>query len=346
MLTAARARGSKAMRCNSIRGKDRLDGIVPVVEDWHAKMCFLEVCHIFVSNMLQLIFHLLQMVWKRLYKIASVSNGGTLYQLRNLLNRRNVTKQNMSACEEFFILVVEAHILVAAMETFNMTSLNDEPSTPLLPSGCTELTPNQRKEVLILAVKDMLHRFVDIEIPPFPSQSKGTSDTGTTNHEHDAGSDTENDIEGDITDHIHEYAKEVLSLSLLYLEFCDAIKEGDGHRIIRCWRFFLPLFKASKRTNYSKEAFILLAQHDLLFSPRMEHQLLWSRTINTVGRPGRNIACDMHMEHLVCQCKAAMGVLGPNVTREASISHTGKSVGFIMEVVDSFDASNNVKQDW
>lgn len=44
MLTAARARGSKDIRTNSIRGKDRLDGIVPVVEDWHAKVCFLEVC--------------------------------------------------------------------------------------------------------------------------------------------------------------------------------------------------------------------------------------------------------------------------------------------------------------
>lgn len=52
MLTAARARESKAIRSNSIRGKDRLDGIIPVVEDWHAKLCFLEVKHISLHNII------------------------------------------------------------------------------------------------------------------------------------------------------------------------------------------------------------------------------------------------------------------------------------------------------
>lgn len=42
-LTAARVRGSKRVRSNSQRGCDRLEGLVPVVEDWHAKGCFLTV---------------------------------------------------------------------------------------------------------------------------------------------------------------------------------------------------------------------------------------------------------------------------------------------------------------
>lgn len=44
MLTAARARESKSIRSNSVRGKDRLEGVIPVVEDWHTKLCLLEVC--------------------------------------------------------------------------------------------------------------------------------------------------------------------------------------------------------------------------------------------------------------------------------------------------------------
>lgn len=43
MLTAKRARGSKHIRSNSLRGKDRLEGLIPVVEDWHAKVCLLGV---------------------------------------------------------------------------------------------------------------------------------------------------------------------------------------------------------------------------------------------------------------------------------------------------------------
>ena len=40
-------------------------------------------------------------------------------------------------------------------------------------------------------------------------------------------------------DGVCEYAQEVLSLGLLYMEFNDAIREGDGKRILRCWRYFL-----------------------------------------------------------------------------------------------------------
>ena len=43
LLTAKRARGSQYTRSNSLRGKDRLEGFKPVVEDWHAKMCFIGV---------------------------------------------------------------------------------------------------------------------------------------------------------------------------------------------------------------------------------------------------------------------------------------------------------------
>lgn len=42
-MTAACARGSQQIRSNSTRGKERLEGLVPVVEDWHAKLCLLEV---------------------------------------------------------------------------------------------------------------------------------------------------------------------------------------------------------------------------------------------------------------------------------------------------------------
>ncbi len=43
-MTAARARGSQRIQSNSERGKDRLEGLQPVVEDWHAKACLLGVC--------------------------------------------------------------------------------------------------------------------------------------------------------------------------------------------------------------------------------------------------------------------------------------------------------------
>lgn len=86
-------------------------------------------------------------------------------------------------------------------------------------------------------------------------------------------------------DGVLEYAQDTFTLGLLLMEFIDAIGEGDGCRIMRCWKFFLPVFKSVKRTNYSVEAFTLLAQYNYLFSPRMAAQLAWSRTVNIHGHP-------------------------------------------------------------
>lgn len=42
-LTAKRARSAIRIRDNSIQEIDRLKGFIPVSEDWHAKVVFLEV---------------------------------------------------------------------------------------------------------------------------------------------------------------------------------------------------------------------------------------------------------------------------------------------------------------
>ena len=42
-LTATRMRGAQRIRGNSETGADLFDGLLPVAEDWHAKVCLLEV---------------------------------------------------------------------------------------------------------------------------------------------------------------------------------------------------------------------------------------------------------------------------------------------------------------
>lgn len=44
-LTVARCRAAQIVRRNEIHPTKQLRGLLPVVEDWHAKQCFLEVCH-------------------------------------------------------------------------------------------------------------------------------------------------------------------------------------------------------------------------------------------------------------------------------------------------------------
>lgn len=54
-LTVQRATGSKKERNNEDRGIDRLEGLIPVVEDWHTKVVVLKVITIHTIFLISLI---------------------------------------------------------------------------------------------------------------------------------------------------------------------------------------------------------------------------------------------------------------------------------------------------
>ena len=48
------------------------------------------------------------------------------------------------------------------------------------------------------------------------------------------------DIEND--DMIHNYACEVITLGMIWANYYDAIREGDGHRIMQILKYLLVIF--------------------------------------------------------------------------------------------------------
>ena len=136
---------------------------------------------------------------------------------------------------------------------------------------------------------------------------------------------------------------QVMSLGLFYLEYSDAIKEGDGDRIMRCWRYLLPIFWNSGRKNYANEALIMLYQHDYALSKRHAAQLKWTRCINVHGRRGRNIPADLHLEHLNRMVKEAINGLGSNKS-EQTIQRVSKALGTKVPILRNFDQDNNVPE--
>ena len=145
------------------------------------------------------------------------------------------------------------------------------------------------------------------------------------------------------TDNVRAYACNILSSGLLYMEFVDAIREGDGSRLIRCWKYFLLHFKVSHRTNYAVEAFVLLAHQKFFLSPRMAMQLTWNRTVNIHGSHGKNVPCDLHMEHLNKEAKQRLAGLGSNITNE-SVSRVGRSIKITIEITKQFAKENQIKE--
>ena len=137
-------------------------------------------------------------------------------------------------------------------------------------------------------------------------------------------------------DGVYLYAIELLSLGLLWHGFHDAIREGDGERILRYWKFLLVLFKSTNHRNYAKEAVNLLFQYYYKFSEREQAQLLWSSCINTRGLPGYNIPCDLFMEHLNRRLKTVIRAMKSNVN-STTIEKAGKAIASVNHVCQQFE---------
>ena len=217
---------------------------------------------------------------------------------------------SLAAANDFLSIITTCHILAATMKLFGMEDLNAIPVDENVNENTWMLPDKDRKKILILLCRRVVDTYTnfkfDIQSPPEPSD-----------------------------DHINAYAVEVMSLGLFYLSFKDAIKYGYGVHTLRCWKYFIPIFKASDRRNYSIEAFLTLYQYHFMLSPRQAHQLVWSRFINTRGLPGHNIECDLHMEHLNRICKNSIKGMGANKTEKA-IQRAAKAIGKSSAVVDNF----------
>jgi L1 cell adhesion molecule like protein len=239
-----------------------------------------------------------------------------------LINRSNVVKKplkSFDACEDFLLLTVQCHIIVAAMKMLKMKSLDAIPSSQYAPDGINTwiLPDGEREKLLNQITDDFVAMYVDISY----------------NSPHDTSSNN---------DMVHLYAKQVLSLGCLYMEMKDAVREGDGLRVLRCYRYLLPIFNSSQRKNYSIEILNFLVQHDYSLSERQASELIWSRFINTHGRPGKNIPNDLHCEHLNRLCKTAVRGLAANKTPEC-ITRVARAIGTISPVLENFDADNGVR---
>lgn len=137
-------------------------------------------------------------------------------------------------------------------------------------------------------------------------------------------------------DGVFDYACAVLNDGLLLMEFRDAIHEGDGDRVLRCWKFLMLYFRVAGHTKYALEAFTFFAKVNGVTSPRLQQQLLWSRFVNSKGGKGKNIPTDLHMEHLNRMLKDVITGLGANIS-ESSIMNASKSLNAIALLTETFD---------
>lgn len=149
-------------------------------------------------------------------------------------------ESDFNASEDFFTLVVRCHIISAAMQYLEMESVSDVPVHRKLSDDLRIKDNDTRMDVLKSVVDEIVLLYVNLE---------------TSFCDDELGNEQKQD------DKYQSYASDLLSMGLFCFEFVDSIKEGDGQRILRCWRYLLLIFKAAKRKNYSIEALNLLCQY-------------------------------------------------------------------------------------
>ena len=210
----------------------------------------------------------MQVIWKQLYDkdTAGRAQKGSLYQLQTVVRRTSVPAEpasNMNSAEAFLEDALSAYVIAAACSVLDIRDAKDflekEVDLPCFQS-LDELATN------------VVEKFTDIA--SYGDQCSSYSDE------------------------VRRYTTDIMTLSLLWAAYHDATREGDGQRVIDIWRHLLLIFRLSKRSNYAQEAATLLTQIEYLASPRMKQQMMYSRFVNTHGIVGKNVPCDLHMEHL------------------------------------------------
>ena len=137
------------------------------------------------------------------------------------------------------------------------------------------------------------------------------------------------------SDDLFEYSCSHLGLGLLLHDADDAIKEGDGARLVRIWDFLIYVFRINGNTKYALVSLRLKAARLALLSPQRAHQLIWNRFVNTSGQIGRNISRDLRLEHINKVMKMLIKSQGfQNITDE-NVTEISKSVNAMENLVKS-----------
>ena len=140
------------------------------------------------------------------------------------------------------------------------------------------------------------------------------------------------------SDDAFNYNCSLLTDSFLFFNFLDAIKEGDGARILRQYKYFMLYCKAdgSHSTKYALECLYQFFLVYALLSPRDSERFTWNRSVNNTGQKGTNIPLDEDTEHSNNFIKQGIKNLGPNLTEGAvkRLSHAEKSSRSILGKLD------------
>ena len=249
--------------------------------------------------------------------MKSCKNHGTLGYFCSMLGRMpnaNNPKKDMNACTDVLFTVLKGHYVAYACKILQLQDPTADCHTVDSLEGKSRETKLAFLEKLSL---DVINNFSIIEDAVCGYKINGTKDDA------------------------YDYAKTFCHFASLALEFKNGWEEGDGDRVIRCWKLFLLHFRAdSTRSKYAWEA--LRLQFQLVHLPSsLSHQLRWERFVNMHGGKGNNIPCDLYNEHMNKAFKEIISHIGANLT-EKTAQTAARSVTTLSKIKSVFDEQSGI----
>ena len=145
-------------------------------------------------------------------------------------------------------------------------------------------------------------------------------------------------------DYLYNYHSAKLTFGLILSDINDAIREGDGDRLIELYKMALPIYYSQGKTKYQYTTLLLLVKTEALLSKLQAFRLKWNRFCNTKGRKGHNISLDLRLEQLNNLLKAFLKVLGSNLS-QLSAQRVACCLDVLEAILESIDKDCNMHKE-
>ena len=239
-----------------------------------------------------------------------------MYAARNFFKAHNVSSHPMkdvNGSVEFLSKYTDSLIVCAVLEHFGMDDVDSEPTKNVYDKDTMEPTEYVRKQLNLIVDTFAIHEGPDFTAEPSKlvcphCKKEYLQLQGLRKHMKNKHNSSGTAVESSTgkEDSIFNYSCAALSMCLLWKDFEDARKHGDGERTIRLYKFLMLYFKLANKTKYTYHSLRLLAQVKCILSPRLSHQLIWNRCVNNVGHEDTNSEVDRENEHhnrvFKCEC--------------------------------------------
>ncbi|CAH3178659.1 unnamed protein product, partial [Porites lobata] len=138
-------------------------------------------------------------------------------------------------------------------------------------------------------------------------------------------------------DFVTNYSLCLLKYYFIFLDFKDAVKEGNGETIAILHKQLVPHFKALPGfNNYAIEMLISVVQNSVFLSDAEAHQCIWASTVNWRGGARNNIEIDLLQENRNKSLKKSIKAMGANKTDNA-IDRSSHASGGEDKIAENFD---------